>query len=221
LEPAPQRKEAGIAPAIVEGKPPAHAEAVSPPPETKTVPSAIGKSRGKAPLPVYKSITKTEMPRPVSRNPLFSIENKTAATLRKIFPSPAEVASATPPWTKTASSVSETGRNEAVSPPEASIANAATPAGVDFKPAPSRENKEAGIVMQTSREEFSARQPGRNSKKPLPNDDRTPPVEVHVSIGHIEVKSAQPNVPAPRRTPPRPRVTLEEFLKHPHYGGPR
>jgi|HubBroStandDraft_2_1064218.scaffolds.fasta_scaffold28734_2 hypothetical protein len=84
-----------------------------------------------------------------------------------------------------------------------------------------RENKNTRIVMPTDTEVFSTRQSQSPASKASQSNDRITPVEVNVSIGHIEVKSVQPNPPAPRRTPQRARVTLEEFLKHPHYGGPR
>jgi hypothetical protein len=76
--------------------------------------------------------------------------------------------------------------------------------------------------MGRSQWEASPARPSEgHSKKSPPLDGQAPSVEVRVSIGHIEVKAAQPAAPAPRRTPQRPRVTLDEFLKSPHYGGPR
>jgi hypothetical protein len=228
-----QRTDGGIAPAI---NPPARAETVSSPPETKPAPSAAEKTVGNATGSIYPSITKTVVPRGlVAKNPLLSTANKAAATIRKISPWPMETASATPKEIKAASSAFQTGQGEATPLLEASATKAAIPPSqgqpsesreapatktIDSMAASSRELNDAKVMASTNRESFSARQSERNSKKSPQNDDRAPPVEVHVSIGHIEVKSAQPQVPAQRRTPSRPRVTLDEFLKRPHYGGP-
>jgi hypothetical protein len=43
---------------------------------------------------------------------------------------------------------------------------------------------------------------------------RAQPVEVHVSIGHIEVRAAAPMTPSrPARVAPRPRVSLDDYLR--------
>jgi hypothetical protein len=43
---------------------------------------------------------------------------------------------------------------------------------------------------------------------------RAQPVEVHVSIGHIEVRAAAPvTPPRPARVAPRPRVSLDDYLR--------
>jgi hypothetical protein len=228
-----QPKDGGIAPAINSL---ARAETVSPPPETKSVPSAAEKSEGKATGSAYPSIAKTVVPRGlVAKNPLLSTANKAAATIRKISPWPMETASATPTESKATSSAFQTGQGEATPPLEASATKAAiapsqgqpgesseAPAtkAIDSMAASSREPNDDKIMASANREAFSTRQSERSSKKSPQDNDRIPPVEIHVSIGHIEVKSAQPQVPAPRRTPSRPRVTLDEFLKRPHYGGP-
>jgi hypothetical protein len=231
-----QRTEAGILPAPATRNPLTPAEAISPrPPETGTISNADEKRTGKATGPLYTSITKTVMPPGLgSRNPLLANANKAAAMMRKIAPLPADAAPVTPAENKTASPAFEIGRSkteisttkEAIPPSqgqpgEARKASATISPSLDPAPASSRETKDADIGTPINREAFSARSAGHNSKKSFENDGRAPPVEVHVSIGHIEVKSAQPNAPVPRRTPPRPRVTLDEFLKHPHYGGPR
>jgi hypothetical protein len=237
LKSTPPRKEPGIVPAPVTNNPRAQPEAISPPPpETKAVPRANEKPKGKATGPIYTSTTKTVMPPGLgSKNFLLANATKAAAMLRKISPVPADAASAARVENKAASSVFESDRSKTTSPLETSTAKAAipprqdqpgespeTPAKKDSgsTAAPSREHKDADIATPTNREAFAARQPERNSKKSFQDEDRAPPVEVHVSIGHIEVKAAQPNGPAPRRTSPRPRVTLDEFLKRPHYGGP-
>jgi hypothetical protein len=102
---------------------------------------------------------------------------------------------------------------------ESSIGSASVPHRSEG--ASPRENKNARIEMPVNKEVFSTRQsesPARNVSR---GRDRVPPVEVNVAIGHIEVKSVQPNPPAPRKPPQRPRFTLEEFLKNPHSGGLR
>jgi hypothetical protein len=91
----------------------------------------------------------------------------------------------------------------------------------DSEAASQRENKSARILKPMDTESFPTRQSENSASKVSRSNDRVAPVEVSVSIGHIEVKSAQPTPPAPRRTPPRPRVTLNEFLKSPYSGGPR
>lgn len=48
---------------------------------------------------------------------------------------------------------------------------------------------------------------------------RTEPVEVHVTIGHIEVRAAAPVAPPVRRPSP-PRISLEDYLKR-RSGGAR
>jgi hypothetical protein len=52
---------------------------------------------------------------------------------------------------------------------------------------------------------------------PQTNDgdpQRAQPVEVHVSIGHIEVRAAAPVTPSrPARVAPRPRVSLDDYLR--------
>jgi hypothetical protein len=223
----PPRQETGIVPA----------EAASPPPETKTGSTANGKPGGKASGSISPSMTRTVVPPGlVSKNSPLSNANKAAAMLRKISPLPADAVSTTPAEIRTASATFETGRSKSTSPLETSDPQAAispsqgrpsesreAPAAkdIDSTTASSRNHKDADSVTPANRETFASRQAERDSKKPFQDDGRTPPVEVHVSIGHIEVKSAQPNAPAPRRTPPRPRVSLDEFLKHPHYGGPR
>jgi hypothetical protein len=75
--------------------------------------------------------------------------------------------------------------------------------------------------MPMNKEVFSTRQSESPASKASHGKDRVPPVEVNVAIGHIEVKSVQPNPPAPRKPTQRPRFTLEEFLKNPHSGGLR
>lgn len=233
LKSTPQPKDGGIAPPI---KPLARAETVSPPPETKAVPSAAEKSEGKATGSAYPSIAKTVVPRGlVAKNPLLSTANKAAVTIRKISPWPMETASATPTESKAASSAFQTGQDKATPPIEVSATKAAIASSqgqasesregpatkaIDSMASSSREPNDAKIMASANREAFSTRQSEHSSEKSPQNDDRAPPVEIHVSIGHIEVKSAQPQVPAPRRTPSRPRVTLDEFLKRPHYGGP-
>jgi hypothetical protein len=233
-----QRKEAGVLPAPTAKNPLTHTEIISPrPTDGKTVPNANEKPEGKASGSIYPSMTRTVVPPGLfSRNPLFANANKPAAMIRKTSPLPAEAALARPAEIKTASSAFESGRSKSTSPLETSAPKAAIPPSQgrpgesreapaakdsDSTTASSREKKDADSVTPANRETFASRQVERDSKKSLQNDGRTPPVEVHVSIGHIEVKSAQPNAPAPRRTPPRPRVSLDEFLKHPHYGGPR
>jgi len=47
---------------------------------------------------------------------------------------------------------------------------------------------------------------------------RPEPVEVHVTIGHIEVRAAAPPAPPVRRASP-PRVSLEDYLKRRNGGG--
>ncbi len=102
---------------------------------------------------------------------------------------------------------------------ESSMGKTSVPRGSEA--ASPRENKSARNVKPMDTEAFSTRQLESPASKASQSNDRVPPVEVSVSIGHIEVKSAQPIPPAPRRTPPRPRVTLNEFLKSPYSGGPR
>lgn len=125
------------------------------------------------------------------------------------------------PAPSTAGTAAQASRSDAPVPPEAPVraktSRPLDPAGTDSR----RESREGGFASPASRDPFSTRPMERPAQKPSSSDDSISAVEVNVSIGHIEVKSAAPTPPAPRRAPPRPRVTLEEFLKHPHYGGPR
>jgi hypothetical protein len=113
----------------------------------------------------------------------------------------------------------ESGRSKSLDPLEVISTPAARPAGAKI-PARS-ENSVAGTVTRGSRDPLAARNTETNPSSSAPSPDRASPMEVRVSIGRIEVNAAQPKAPAPRRAPPRPRVTLDEFLKSPHYGGPR
>jgi hypothetical protein len=114
----------------------------------------------------------------------------------------------------------ETGQNNSPdSSNESLIENASV--SRSSKAASSRENKNARIEMPMDKEVFPSRQSESPASKASHGHDRVPPVEVNVAIGHIEVKSVQPNLPAPRKPPQRPRFTLEEFLKSPHSGGLR
>jgi len=114
----------------------------------------------------------------------------------------------------------ETGRSNRLQPvEESSIGKTSVPR--DPAATSPHESKSARNMKPMDTKGFSTRQSENSAGKASQNNDRVPPVEVNVSIGHIEVKSAQPTPPAPRRTPPRPRVTLNEFLKSPYSGGPR
>jgi hypothetical protein len=55
------------------------------------------------------------------------------------------------------------------------------------------------------------RRPDAVTHRAPPVTPQAPSIEVNISIGHIEIRSATDS-PAPRRSPPRPRVTLEGFL---------
>jgi hypothetical protein len=46
-----------------------------------------------------------------------------------------------------------------------------------------------------------------------------PPVEVHVTIGHIEVRTAPSSAPAPRRPAARPGLSLDAYLRRRDGGG--
>jgi hypothetical protein len=92
-------------------------------------------------------------------------------------------------------------------------------------PRPRDAEGERGIATEAAASDARPATPGqrrdaraRDSRRA---DDGAGPVEVHVSIGHIEVRSAQPKESAPKRRPQRPRVTLDQFLSQPHHGGPR
>jgi hypothetical protein len=111
-------------------------------------------------------------------------------------------------------------RSEAPEPPDSST-KTKTSVPRDSETASPRENRDAEILASMSGEAFSTRQTENPASKRSQGNNRGPPVEVNVAIGHIEIKSVQPNPPAPRRPPQRPRFTLDEFLKHPHAGGPR
>jgi len=61
---------------------------------------------------------------------------------------------------------------------------------------------------------------GQAPREPIPPPaPQGPPTEVHISIGHIEVRSAPP-APAPRKPALRPRVTLDDYLRR-RNGGAR
>jgi len=103
------------------------------------------------------------------------------------------------------------------SPEESSFGKTSTSPGSEA--APPRENKNTQIVRPADAQALPTRRSESPAGKASQASDRIPPVEVNVSIGHIEVKSAQPSPPAPRRAPQRPRISLEQFLKSPHSGG--
>jgi hypothetical protein len=50
--------------------------------------------------------------------------------------------------------------------------------------------------------------------------EAAPPVEVQVTIGHIEVRTAPASLPAPARRAPRAGVSLNEYLRR-RNGGTR
>jgi hypothetical protein len=58
---------------------------------------------------------------------------------------------------------------------------------------------------------------GFELRTPLVEQRPTDPVEVHVSIGHIEVRAAAPPKTPVRRSPP-PRVSLNDYLKRRNEG---
>lgn len=86
---------------------------------------------------------------------------------------------------------------------------------------PARETQKRDSEMPVEGQALPARFSESDTKPNLRPADRSSPIEVRVSIGHIEVKSAQPTPAAPRRSPQRPRVSLEEFLKASNSGGSR
>jgi hypothetical protein len=116
-------------------------------------------------------------------------------------------------------STPDAGRSETPESPEAAP-RTKTARPHDPTAASWRDNREDGSAAPTSRDPLSMRPAETSVRRMSQSEGHVPPVEVNVSIGHIEVKSVAPSPPAPRRTP-RPRVTLDEFLKSPHYGGPR
>jgi hypothetical protein len=163
---------------------------------------------------------------PASKNSPPSLPGAAKTSRNKFMPSLA----ATMKWIETkkpfaaereaSGNTTETGRSDRPeSPKESSTEKIPVPRVSEA--ASERENKKDRIATPTERETFPTRRSESPAHKASQGNDRIPPVEVSVSIGHIEVKSAPPTPPAPRRTPPRPRVTLNEFLKSPYAGGPR
>jgi hypothetical protein len=82
------------------------------------------------------------------------------------------------------------------------------------------EDGERGMVTVPAGQPVSGRRADASSRNPPRGGEAVPSVEVHVSIGHIEVRAVQAKAPAPRRKAYRPRVSLGDFLSRPHYGGP-
>ena len=57
------------------------------------------------------------------------------------------------------------------------------------------------------------------AKRCAVDSETAPPVEVQVTIGHIEVRTAPANAPAPQRRAPRPGVSLDDYLQRRNRGG--
>jgi hypothetical protein len=66
----------------------------------------------------------------------------------------------------------------------------------------------------------TARAAARESHDGAPRPIEVQPVDVHVTIGHIEVRTAAPPTPVPRTARPRPGVSLDDYLRR-RSGGSR
>jgi len=230
--PAPQRKDTAREPAPVEKSFPGPAGS----------PPATGRPGIRQKFPGNGPVTKTLVPRDLARRaappiakPGLISTNPPSEGRASPTPNPADAAEPKPAAkaerakTMLASTLQwiagqplpNPGRPAHESParPEATteenISRASEPA------ASRRADDGAGSLPPMSRDPIPLRQAEGSAKKNSRHDEPAPPsVEVNVSIGHIEVKSA-PSSPPPRRASARPRLTLEEFLKTPRPGGSR